>query len=166
MSARYQIGDRKSEENLADYRAVISSHSPTVSDGPVEHTLWLAWETPATPNALRLTLRTARSAFVQVLRKHGSNATPSFAYTICREVSVDRLRSRMKVAVDLAELGRGVDPTEDPFEAVLGRFCSDVERQWRAELSFALGTPRVDLDVTWRESWIGRWASIHGATGR
>jgi hypothetical protein len=86
----------------------------------------------------------------------GSAARPSIEYLISRAVSVDRLRGRAKIALDLeslAPLGGGTD-------AWLGRLCSEIERRWRADLSFTLGTPRVDLEVVWRESWLGRWSLL------
>jgi hypothetical protein len=120
--------------------------------------LWLGWSTPASPDALALTVSTMRAALDAVLADNdGATVTrPSIDYLICREVSADRLRGRAKVSLDLdlvpAATGRGGDLSW------LGAFCSEVERRWRAELPFVLGTPQVDLDVVWRESWIGRWS--------
>ena len=73
----------------------------------------------------------------------------------------DWLRGRMKVAVDLSALGALTTGDGTISPANLGQFCSDVERRWRSLLTLGLGTANVELEVVWRESWLGRWASMH-----
>jgi hypothetical protein len=38
----------------------------------------------------------------------------------------------------------------------IGRWCSEVERDWRDRLVERLGFPWVETEVAWRERWIGR----------
>ena len=158
---------------LRQYRVKISKHPPPISHTlPLDRAVWLTWSTPAVPDALRLTVQTARRALRNAAESHGlvdgshKRDAPNIEYLICREVSVDRLRGRMKVALNLDALGRSRSDNVVPLESMLGQVCSDIEREWRAELAFALGNPRIELEVVWRESWIGRWATLHGDTGR
>jgi hypothetical protein len=154
-------------DRLAHYRALVSSRAEVAPD-PHLAAIWLAWTTPATPDALRHTVRALRSALDAISARYGAGDDPidddhlNIEYLVGREVSDDWLRGRMKVAVDLGALG-GLRPDagETVSPARLGQFCRDVERQWRALLSNALRTANVDLEVVWRESWIGRWASMH-----
>ena len=144
---------------MQDFRLMATPYSPmTGVQRSTRQALWLGWSTPASPEALALTVSTMRAALDAVLADNdGATVTrPSIDYLICREVSADRLRGRAKVSLDLdlvaAATGRNGDLSW------LGAFCSEVERRWRAELPFVLGTPQVDLDVVWRESWIGGWS--------
>jgi hypothetical protein len=143
---------------LADFRVMAT---PYPAPGPPgdKQSLWLAWSTPATHGALSLIVKSARAALTGALGTEpagGTAARPSIEYLISRAVSVDRLRGRAKIALDLGTLGRPDTGTGD----WLGRLCSEIERRWRADLSFTLGTPRVDLEVVWRESWLGRWSLL------
>jgi hypothetical protein len=152
---------------LRDFRCVVSVQPERARD-PNLVAVWVAWAIPASPDALRSTVRTVRRALDKMSERYRTAAAPppsdahlNIEYLICREVSVDWLRGRMKVAVDLDTLDRLRDDEGGVPVDKLGQFCSDVERQWRADLAFALGTAHVDLDVVWRESWIGRWATLH-----
>jgi hypothetical protein len=143
---------------LGDFRVMAT---PYPAPGPAgdKQSLWLAWSTPATHGALSLIVKSARVALTGALGMEpagGSAARPSIEYLISRAVSVDRLRGRAKIALDLGSLGLPGAGTGD----WLGRLCSEIERRWRADLSFTLGTPRVDLEVVWRESWLGRWSLL------
>jgi hypothetical protein len=149
---------------LEDHRAVVSLR-PDRSLPRELYALWVSWSVPGGRAALQLTVRTLRDALVTTSDRYRDRRSDvrrghlNIEYLVCREVSVDSLRGRMKVAIDLDALDLGGRGREGVSESALGRFCSDVERQWRAELTFALGSPHVDLDVVWRESWVGRWAS-------
>lgn len=162
-------------DRLRDYRAVVSSHTERPSD-PDLVALWLAWTAPAAPDTLRLTVETLRTALDSVSARYMADTADktrdghlNIEYLVCREVSGDRLRGRMRVAIDLAALGVTAAPAE-PVETPTGsddspvsrlsHFCSDLERQWRTSLSFALRTSQVELDVVWRESWLGRWTRL------
>jgi hypothetical protein len=146
------------DDVLADFRVMAT---PYPAPGPAgdKQSLWLAWSTPATHGALSLIVKSARAALTGALGIEpagGSAARPSIEYLISRAVSVDSLRGRAKIALDLGSLGPPGAGTGD----WLGRLCSEIERRWRADLSFTLGTPRVDLEVVWRESWLGRWSLL------
>jgi hypothetical protein len=143
---------------LADFR-VMATPYPAPGPAADKQSLWLAWSTPATHGALSLIVRSARAALTGALEIEPAGrsvARPSIEYLISRAVSVDRLRGRAKIALDLGSLGLPGAGTGD----WLGRLCSEIERRWRADLSFTLGTPRVDLEVVWRESWLGRWSLL------
>jgi hypothetical protein len=142
---------------LADFR-IMATPYPAPAPAGDKQSLWLAWSTPATHGALSLIVRSARAALTGALdmQPGGSVARPSIEYLISRAVSIDRLRGRAKIALDLGSLG----PPDAGTGDWLGRLCSEIERRWRADLSFTLGTPRVDLEVVWRESWLGRWSLL------
>jgi predicted amino acid-binding ACT domain protein len=164
-------------DTLRDYRAVVSSRPERPPDRGLA-AVWVAWTAPATADALRLTVETLRAALDSSWARHRASATGealaghlNIEYLVCREVSADRLRGRMRVAVDLDALGLTVPGAAPPghpegdgggLPSRIGRFCSDLERQWRTSLSFALRTTQVELDVVWRESWLGRWTGWDG----
>jgi hypothetical protein len=146
------------DERLAEFR-VMATPYPAPDPAGGKQSLWLAWSTPATHGALSRIVTSARAALTGALGMEpngGSAARPSIEYLISRAVSVDRLRGRAKIALDLESLA----PPGGGTDAWLGRLCSEIERRWRADLSFTLGTPRVDLEVVWRESWLGRWSLL------
>lgn len=131
----------------------------TGGSGRDKQSLWMAWSTPARHNALSLVVKSARTALTGALEAHTPGAAkPSIEYLICRTVSVDQLRGRAKITLDLESVAPPGSAIGDT--AWLGRFCSEIESRWRADLSFTLGTPRVDLEVVWRESWLGRWSLL------
>jgi hypothetical protein len=183
-------------DKLRDYRAVVSSRRERAPD-PGLAALWLAWTAPATPDALRLTVETLRAALDGTWARHRAGATGdarsghlNIEYLVCREVSADRLRGRMRVAIDLDALGVKVSAAPAPgrlwararshratrddrgrpegdgpvWPSRIGQFCSDLERQWRTSLSFALRTTQVELDVVWRESWLRTWTGVDSDT--
>jgi hypothetical protein len=130
----------------------------------------MAWATPAVPTALRLTVRTLRDALDAVSARYRNDAGEgegdhhhlNIEYLVGREVSDDWLRGRIKASVDRRTLGGPGRGPHDPVAAAeLGRFCSLVERQWRSLLGLALDTANIGLEVVWRESWLGRWSSVH-----
>jgi len=153
-------------DRLEHFRALVSTRVAVPHD-PDLAAIWLAWATPTTPDALRLTVRTLRDALDSIAWRYRGDADHvadghlNIEYLVGREVADEWLRGRMKVAVDLRALGAlaTADGTISP--ANLGQFCSDVERRWRSLLTLALGTGNVELEVVWRESWLGRWASMH-----
>jgi hypothetical protein len=150
---------------LDDYRTLVTPVLRVASPKESLAAIWLAWSTPARPGALEVAVHTARSSFDIVGRRYGPTiGQASFDYLVCRAVSVDRLHGRSKVAVDLKPVVRGLD--DDVIPGALGNFCSEIERQWRNEISFVLGTAGVDLEVVWRESWIGHSGALHGARMR
>lgn len=150
------------DDRLRDYRALVSPRAERRTDSGLA-ALWLGWTTPVAAHALELTVRTLGAALDDIAGRYGSpdrrplDGHLNIEYLVCREIPwAHRLHGRMRLAVDLDALGvrRGED------EDRLGRFCSDVERLWRTSLSFALGTAHVELEVVWRESWLGRWATL------
>jgi hypothetical protein len=155
---------------LRDYRVVVSPHPERQPDTTLA-ALWLGWTAPATSDALRLAIRTLQDALDTTWARYRPGAASdardghlNIEYLVCREApSVDRVRGRMRVAVDPDALGVAGRASGSR----LGEFCSDVERHWRSSLSFALGTPRVELDVVWRESWLGlgRWMRASQRSG-
>jgi hypothetical protein len=156
----------RSDPRLAGFRVMatpfpVPTHDPTAD----KQSLWLAWTTPATHNALSLVIDSARTALTGALESLAPGVPkPSIEYLLCRAVSVDRLRGRAKVSLDLdavAPEGAVIGKT-----GWLGRLCSEIESRWRADLSFRLGTPRVDVEVVWRESWLGRWSVLQRHEGR
>jgi hypothetical protein len=160
-------------DSLRDYRAVISSRRERRPSTELA-ALWVRWAVPAATDALRVVVRTLRSALDGTGARYRPPGTPepaeahlAIGYLLCQEVSVDWMEGRVRIAADLAALGVDRDGDDgrgpDGVAALLGQFCSDVERQWRASLSFALGTPHVDVEVVWRESWLGRWVSLRSA---
>jgi hypothetical protein len=166
LGAALGLDDPPCSDRLAEFRALVSTR-PEAPPEPDLAAIWLAWATPATPDALRVTVATLRDALDAVSVRHRGDVTGAdprhlnIEYLVGREVSDDWLRGRMKVAVELRALGALAGPDGTVSYASLGQFCSDVERQWRSLLANALGTTNIDLDVVWRESWIGRWTSMH-----
>jgi hypothetical protein len=162
------LDDPPRSERLERFRALVSTRVATPSP-PDLAAIWLAWGTPATPEALRLTVRTLSDALDSVSSSYRGRAVAeqvsdnhlNIEYLVGREVSDDWLRGRMKVALDLRALGALANPDGTISPGNLGQFCSDVERRWRSLLTMALQTANVDLEVVWRESWIGRWANMH-----
>jgi hypothetical protein len=153
-------------DRLQHYRALVSTRVAVPHDADLA-AIWMAWATPATPDALRLTVRTLRDALDTIASRHRGGAGQTadghlnIEYLVGREVADDWLRGRMKVAIDLSALGALTTDDGTISPANLGQFCSDVERRWRSLLTLGLGTANVELEVVWRESWLGRWASMH-----
>jgi hypothetical protein len=170
LSRALGLTEAVESDELRDYRVVVSSRQERRQAQELA-AIWVTWAAPASNDALRLTVRTLRTALdVTWARYRRDTAGPpsdghlTIGYLLCREVSIDWLRGRMRISVDLDALGVRGDGGDGGFSAArLGQFCSDLERQWRASLAFALGTPHVDLDVVWRESWMGRWVSLREA---
>jgi hypothetical protein len=167
LGAALGVEDPPLSDRLGHFRALFSTR-PEVPPGPDLAAVWLAWATPATPDALRLTVRTLREALDAVWHRYRFADGPAaderhlnIEYLVGREVSDDWLRGRMKVAIDLRALGALAEPDGTISRAGIGQFCSDVERRWRSRLTAELRTTNIDLDVVWRESWIGRWTSMH-----
>jgi hypothetical protein len=152
-------GPNGSDARFARFRVVATPYAASPGVGGRRQSLWLAWATPASHNALSLIVKSARVALTGTLEAYLPEAAkPSIEYLICRAVPIDRLRGRAKVSLDLESLA---PPDADIGRTDwLGRLCSQIESRWRADLSFTLGTPRVDLEVVWRESWLGRWSLL------
>jgi hypothetical protein len=167
LGAALGLDDPPTSDRLEHFR-ILATQRDEVVPNPTLAAIWLAWGTPATSVALRLTVRTLRDALDAIAGRYRGGVEDvdeshlNIEYLVGREVSDDWIRGRMKVAIDLHALGRlHHGPGEAVSPASLGQFCSDVERQWRSLLTNALGTANIDLEVVWRESWIGRWASMH-----
>lgn len=179
LSTVLGLADWRAENALDEYHLMASVH-PTMQQSAGPHVIWLTWSTPATSTALRAIVSAAHNAFMATIHRRergsvslGDFTPPNIEYLICRANSSDRspgssetLRGRMKITIDLDALESLKGSTSSLWETELGRFCSEVEERWREDLAFALGTRRIRVNVAWRESWIERWSSLHGESGR
>ena len=138
-----------------DYQVVVSADHLTVPVGAGASGVWLVWSIDPDDHALVASLGRARAALESASASHRIGGPISFEYLIGRVSPQGRLRCRARVAI-------GPGAASPPTTGEMGQFCSDVERFWRREMLSQLSGRPFELEVVWRESWIGRSSSLHG----
>lgn len=123
-----------------------------------ERAVWCAWQVPNSATALSDVLAALMAAITVVT---GAATSASIDYLLSRRVSNGALHGRCKLAMLGSVVGSIVVPEGRNSR---NEMCQRIESAWRSGLSEGIGSSQVEVEVAWRELWLGRWASVAGSS--
>jgi hypothetical protein len=144
-----------------DYATLVGSLFPVRTSERRRAALWFSWQSDRVDAGLSAPLRALYQSFERIglvelsgRRAFRHEGAPTLEYLVCRQTSGRKVKGKGKLSIpkDLVDNrfpGDGREPA-------ISRFCAVVEAVWRNQLA----DKSVDeLAVSWRESWLGDWAS-------
>jgi hypothetical protein len=166
----WRVRRRRSEAKLdkaADYKGFCGRVVPIVPQSTMEsaRSAWAAWQMPHRPDALLGTLECLRRSLRHALPGERtpdglSNddlvAATNVEYIVCRRVETGELKGRCKLALP----PEYVSHLSGSDSETATELCRQVEEHWRTALSREFRSSAVEVEFTWRERWLGRWATL------
>lgn len=157
---------------LSDYQFVAGP--PVLADASLDRdrgSVWIGWDLPgADPGSLGVLLTALGTAFAKVLGQGpAEEIDPNIDYLVSRELSHGSTAGRAKISVSMTDVQGTMHRAYPDSHDFRTDFCRRLEAAWKVEVSTsALGLVKVsqgrslDLAVVWRETYLGRWANLHG----
>jgi hypothetical protein len=144
-------------EKAGDYQTFVGPILDVAVDEGRRIAFWISWRWQGSDSDMSIPLLALRSALRRLQIWVDGGVVPNIDYLVCRQIGDSELRAKGKISLPWDVVDTLFPDTE--LELGPSRFSVSLEDAWRAALHDLGSAGLSEVTVSWREIWLGHWAS-------